>query len=87
LKPRCRILEPALVIRDSNGRRKRQAVNRDIIVLGSLNVDFVVRVTRRQGEGETVPGSDFSIFPGGKGANQAVAASKLGAQCSYGPAE
>lgn len=53
-------------------------MNRDIIVLGSLNVDFVVRVARRPGKGETVHGSDFSIFPGGKGANQAVAASKLG---------
>jgi ribokinase len=53
-------------------------VNRDIIVLGSMNVDFVVTVKRRPGKGETVPGYEFSIFPGGKGANQAVAAAKLG---------
>lgn len=53
-------------------------MSRDIIVLGSMNVDFVVRVKRRPGIGETVPGSEFSIFPGGKGANQAVAAARLG---------
>jgi ribokinase len=43
-----------------------------------MNVDFVVTVKRRPGKGETVPGYEFSIFPGGKGANQAVAAAKLG---------
>lgn len=53
-------------------------MNTDIIVLGSLNVDFVVRVERRPNEGETILGTNFSIFPGGKGANQAVAAAKLG---------
>lgn len=53
-------------------------MNRDLIVLGSMNVDFVVRVTRRPAVGETVQGTEFSIFPGGKGANQAVAAAKLG---------
>ena len=53
-------------------------MNRDIIVLGSMNVDFVVRVKRRPAVGETIQGSEFSIFPGGKGANQAVAAAKLG---------
>lgn len=53
-------------------------MKRDIIVLGSMNVDFVVRVKRRPGVGETVTGYEFSIFPGGKGANQAVAAAKLG---------
>lgn len=53
-------------------------MNRDIIVLGSMNVDFVVRVKRRPAVGETIHGSEFSIFPGGKGANQAVAAAKLG---------
>ncbi len=49
-----------------------------ILVLGSLNIDFVVKVEVRPGEGETVFGTKFSVFPGGKGANQAVAASKLG---------
>lgn len=59
-------------------RGKRQGVNRDIIVLGSLNIDFVVRASRRPEKGETVAGKEFSLFPGGKGANQAVAAAKLG---------
>jgi len=53
-------------------------VERDIVVLGSLNVDFVVRVSRRPGPGETVFGKGFAIFPGGKGANQAVAVGRLG---------
>ena len=53
-------------------------MRRDIVVLGSLNVDFVVRTDVRPGSGETVVGKDFSIYPGGKGANQAVAASRAG---------
>lgn len=53
-------------------------MRKDIVVLGSLNVDFVVRTERRPAAGETVPGSDFRIYPGGKGANQAVAASRAG---------
>jgi len=48
------------------------------VVLGSLNVDFVVRTDVRPAAGETVTGSDFRIHPGGKGANQAVAASRAG---------
>ena len=48
-----------------------------IIVTGSLNMDFVVRVKRLPGPGETVLGSDFQMIPGGKGANQACAAGKL----------
>ena len=53
-------------------------MDRDIVVLGSLNVDFVVRVSKRPGRGETVFGKGFTIFPGGKGANQAVAVGRLG---------
>lgn len=53
-------------------------MNRDLIVLGSMNVDFVVRVTRRPAVGETVQGTEFSIFPGGKGANQLRGGSKTG---------
>ena len=51
-----------------------------IAVFGSLNMDFVVRVERLPSPGETVMGSDFVTLPGGKGANQAYAAAKLGAQ-------
>ncbi|GIV87888.1 MAG: ribokinase [Chloroflexus sp.] len=51
-----------------------------IIVVGSLNMDLVVRAPRHPQPGETLIGSDFQIFPGGKGANQAVAAARLGAR-------
>jgi ribokinase len=49
-----------------------------IIVFGSLNMDLVVRSPRLVQPGETLIGSDFYMTPGGKGANQAVAAAKLG---------
>ncbi len=49
-----------------------------IIVAGSLNADLVQRVERFPRPGETVIGSDLSIIPGGKGANQACAAALLG---------
>jgi ribokinase len=48
-------------------------------VLGSLNVDIVARVDRFPDPGETVPGQDLLRLPGGKGANQAVAAAVAGA--------
>jgi ribokinase len=49
-----------------------------IIVVGSLNMDFVVSVDRLPAPGETTLGRDFQMLPGGKGANQACAAGKLG---------
>src|SRR5690349_7622058 len=49
-----------------------------IVVVGSLNMDFVVSVKQLAAPGETVLGRNFQMFPGGKGANQAVAAAKLG---------
>jgi ribokinase len=49
-----------------------------IIVVGSLNMDFVVQVDKLPLPGETVLGSGFGTIPGGKGANQACAAGKLG---------
>jgi ribokinase len=52
----------------------------DLLVVGSANADLVVGVERRPGAGETVLGSDLVTHPGGKGANQAVAAAKLGAR-------
>lgn len=50
-----------------------------IVVLGSLNMDFVVRVPRLPIPGETTLGSDFKMIPGGKGANQACAAGRAAA--------
>lgn len=49
-----------------------------IAVIGSINVDMVVKSIKRPLNGETIFGEDFSIHPGGKGANQAVAIARLG---------
>ncbi len=49
-----------------------------ILVVGSVNMDLVVRVPHTPKPGETVLGGDFETFPGGKGANQAVAAARMG---------
>ncbi|MCX6078491.1 MAG: ribokinase [Chloroflexi bacterium] len=51
----------------------------DILVIGSLNADLVVRVPRFPAQGETISGGDLVTIPGGKGANQAVASARLGA--------
>ncbi len=53
---------------------------RTILVIGSLNVDLVTRCEHLPREGQTVFGSDFFIAEGGKGANQAVTAARLGAR-------
>ena len=51
-----------------------------VVVVGSINADMVFTSDIRPKAGETVLGNTFSIIPGGKGANQAVAAAKLGAE-------
>jgi len=53
-----------------------------ITVVGSINMDLIVRTPRIPSPGETIIGSGFHTAPGGKGANQAVAAARLGAQVS-----
>jgi ribokinase len=50
-----------------------------VIVVGSVNVDLVVRSARLPAPGETITGGSFEQHPGGKGGNQAVAAARLGA--------
>jgi ribokinase len=52
----------------------------ELTVVGSINLDLVARVERLPRPGETVSGASFQRFPGGKGANQAVAAARLGAR-------
>ncbi len=54
----------------------------DILIVGSINMDLVVRSPHMPGPGETILGKGFSTSPGGKGANQAVAAARLGANVS-----
>ncbi|HYW72718.1 MAG TPA: PfkB family carbohydrate kinase, partial [Pyrinomonadaceae bacterium] len=48
-----------------------------IVIVGSLNLDFIVQVARLPQRGETLPGSRFVTLPGGKGANQACAVGRL----------
>ncbi len=54
-----------------------------ITVVGSLNIDLVARCARLPHPGETIGGADFRRIPGGKGANQAVAAARLGAEVRF----
>lgn len=51
-----------------------------VAVVGSINLDLVVRATHLPAPGETVGGAAFARYPGGKGANQALAARRLGAE-------
>jgi ribokinase len=51
-----------------------------ILVVGSINMDLAVRVPYTPKPGQTIIGGDFEIYSGGKGANQAVAAARMGAE-------
>jgi ribokinase len=56
---------------------------RNVFVLGSINQDFVLKVERRPNPGETVTNAELSTHNGGKGANQAAAAARLGASVTF----
>ncbi|OOF71119.1 ribokinase [Rodentibacter caecimuris] len=57
--------------------------NNTVCVLGSINADYVIQVPYFAQAGETLQGRDFQLAYGGKGANQAVAASRLGAKVQF----
>ncbi len=57
--------------------------HKPLVVLGSANMDLVTRVETFPQAGETLPGSALEQHPGGKGANQAVAAARAGAKVSF----
>jgi ribokinase len=54
-----------------------------IVVVGSTNTDMVIKTNRFPQPGETLLGGEFFLNPGGKGANQAVAAARLGGQVTF----
>lgn len=54
-----------------------------LVVLGSVNADHVLRVPHFPRPGETLIGQNYQVIPGGKGANQAVAAARLGADIAF----
>ncbi len=54
-----------------------------IVVVGSSNTDMVITAPRIPAPGETILGGSFMVVPGGKGANQAVAAARLGAAVTF----
>src|SRR5829696_7997665 len=54
-----------------------------IVVIGGCNFDYLVRGPKLPAAGETIDGETFQAAPGGKGANQAVAAARLGAQVKF----
>jgi ribokinase len=60
-----------------------RSLSKPLIVIGSANMDLVTRVHAFPQQGETRPGSALEQHPGGKGANQAVAAARAGAKVSF----
>ena len=58
-------------------------MKKQILVLGSVNADHVLRVNEFPRPGETVTGSSYKIISGGKGANQAVACARLGGETQF----
>ena len=73
----------ASTVANSSRADRGQSVSGRVIVVGSVNVDLVAHAERLPAAGETVTGATFSEHDGGKGANQAVAAARLGASTAF----
>ena len=58
-------------------------MSQSIVVIGSVNLDYTATASRFPAKGETILGQGFSTQPGGKGGNQAIAASKLGGDVEF----
>ena len=71
---------PRALPRSPRARLLRAAADLDVVVVGSANHDLSCRVASLPAEGETTQGSDFTTTFGGKGANQAVIAARVGAR-------
>ena len=65
--------------RSSVANEWKQFTTKNVYAAGSINMDVVATAARYPKKGETVPGREIFFFPGGKGANEAVSAAKLGA--------
>ncbi len=72
------VLETRLIRRNTTKGGKKM----NIVVIGSINIDMVTKTTRLPVTGETIVGNSFSTMFGGKGANQAVCAARLGGNVS-----
>jgi ribokinase len=72
------------IFMEEQARRRQQMARRwDVVVVGGANMDYLVRGSKLPTPGETIEGDTFKQDPGGKGANQAVAAARLGARVAF----
>src|SRR5207248_2776600 len=75
-------LQPAAVLVVAAGHFPRGSCHM-ILTFGSVNADFIIRVPKLPQPGETVLGGSYELLPGGKGANQALAARRAGAEVTF----